>query len=193
MATHSSILAWRIPWTERGAWWAIVHGVTKSWTRPSDFHTTIHGVQPLKTVNYCCTPVTYIVHELYSNFLNGEKERKRAIIRSRHPLKKTNPWGGLESFAAGIYFQVFKGYNLNWETTETQHMNLYLCLYVQLPSCLLQGLNRTLCHVRVWGVVENKGLAGDDKSPTCPSLPGSIHPELDQSWFFPHILARVGR
>ena len=30
-ATHSSILAWRIPWTT-------VHGVTKSWTRLSDFH-----------------------------------------------------------------------------------------------------------------------------------------------------------
>ena len=31
MATHSSILAWRIP-MDRGAWWAAVHGVTKSWT-----------------------------------------------------------------------------------------------------------------------------------------------------------------
>ena len=31
MATHFSILAWRIPWT-RGAWWAIVHGVSKSQT-----------------------------------------------------------------------------------------------------------------------------------------------------------------
>ena len=31
MATHSSILAWRIP-KDRGAWWAIVHGVTKSQT-----------------------------------------------------------------------------------------------------------------------------------------------------------------
>ena len=28
MATHSSVLAWKIP-MERGAWWAIVHGVTK--------------------------------------------------------------------------------------------------------------------------------------------------------------------
>ena len=28
MATHSSILAWRIP-MDREAWWAIVHGVTK--------------------------------------------------------------------------------------------------------------------------------------------------------------------
>ena len=32
MATHSSILAWKIP-VDRGAWWATVHGVTKSQTR----------------------------------------------------------------------------------------------------------------------------------------------------------------
>ena len=30
-ATHSNILAWRIPW--RGAWQATVHGVAKSQTR----------------------------------------------------------------------------------------------------------------------------------------------------------------
>ena len=35
MATHSSILAWRIP-MDRGAWWGTVHGVTKSRTRLSD-------------------------------------------------------------------------------------------------------------------------------------------------------------
>ena len=35
MATHSSIIAWRIP-TDRGAWWATVHGVTKSQTQLSD-------------------------------------------------------------------------------------------------------------------------------------------------------------
>ena len=36
-ATHSSILAWRIP-VDRGAWQATVHGVAKSQTRLSDFH-----------------------------------------------------------------------------------------------------------------------------------------------------------
>ena len=35
MATHSFILAWRIP-MDRGAWWATVHGVAESWTRLSD-------------------------------------------------------------------------------------------------------------------------------------------------------------
>ena len=34
MATHSSILAWRIP-IDRGAWWPTVHEVTKRWTRLS--------------------------------------------------------------------------------------------------------------------------------------------------------------
>ena len=31
MATHSSILAWRIPWS-------VVLGVAKTWTQLSDFH-----------------------------------------------------------------------------------------------------------------------------------------------------------
>ena len=35
-AIHSSILAWRIPWT--------VHVVAKSWTRLSDFHSLTHSV-----------------------------------------------------------------------------------------------------------------------------------------------------
>ena len=34
-ATHSSILAWRIPMAS-GAWWAAVHGVAKSQTPLSD-------------------------------------------------------------------------------------------------------------------------------------------------------------
>ena len=32
MATHSNILAWRIPWTEELGGLPSVHGVAKSWT-----------------------------------------------------------------------------------------------------------------------------------------------------------------
>ena len=39
MATHSSILSWRIPWTEEPGGFT-VQGVAKSWTRLSDFHST---------------------------------------------------------------------------------------------------------------------------------------------------------
>ena len=36
MATHSSILAWRIPWTEEPGGLHTVYGVTKSQTRLND-------------------------------------------------------------------------------------------------------------------------------------------------------------
>ena len=35
VATHCSILSWRIP-VDRGAWWATVHGIAKSWTQLSN-------------------------------------------------------------------------------------------------------------------------------------------------------------
>ena len=41
MATHSSILAWRIS-MDRGAWQAVVHGVTMSQIRLSYFTFTYH-------------------------------------------------------------------------------------------------------------------------------------------------------
>ena len=43
MATPSSILAWKIPWTEEPGT-TIVHGVAKSWTQLSDF-TFFSGVK----------------------------------------------------------------------------------------------------------------------------------------------------
>ena len=45
MATHSSFLAGEIP-MDRGAWWATVHGDTKSWTQLCDYTTTtIHMIR----------------------------------------------------------------------------------------------------------------------------------------------------
>ena len=42
MATHSSILAWRIP-MNRGAWWATVHSrIAKSWPRLTQLSTLTH-------------------------------------------------------------------------------------------------------------------------------------------------------
>ena len=55
MATHSSICAWRIPWTEEPQ--AAVHGVTNSRTRLSDFtyfgelNPTSHTAWPKKKKN----------------------------------------------------------------------------------------------------------------------------------------------
>ena len=46
MATHSSILAWKIPW--RGGWQATVQGVTKSWTQLT---THMHAHMPTNILN----------------------------------------------------------------------------------------------------------------------------------------------
>ena len=42
MAPHSSTLAWKIPWTDGGAWKAAVHGAAEGQTRLSDFTFTFH-------------------------------------------------------------------------------------------------------------------------------------------------------
>ena len=42
MATHSSTLAWKIPWTEEPGRSLRVHGVAQSRTRLSDFTFTFH-------------------------------------------------------------------------------------------------------------------------------------------------------
>ena len=58
--THSSILAWRIPWTEepgkqnRGTWQAAVRGVAKSQTRLSDWAHTIILSTSLCLETYSC-------------------------------------------------------------------------------------------------------------------------------------------
>ena len=46
MATHSSILAWRIP-MDRGAWKVTFHGIPKSWTWLRNYH-LIHAA-----LGYC--------------------------------------------------------------------------------------------------------------------------------------------
>ena len=52
MATHSSILAWRIP-MKREAWWATVHGVTKESDRTEvTEHAHVHGVTAKSDVHF---------------------------------------------------------------------------------------------------------------------------------------------
>ena len=44
MATHSSILAWKVP-MDRGAWWATVHGVIESDTTEQLTLTYLLGIK----------------------------------------------------------------------------------------------------------------------------------------------------
>ena len=53
MTTHSSILAWKISMV-RGAWWATVQGVTKSWTQLKRLSPAQHKIS--KIIFVVCKP-----------------------------------------------------------------------------------------------------------------------------------------
>ena len=76
MATHSSILTWRIP-MDRGAWRAAVHGVTKS-DRTKQLSTLIkEGFPCARTVHVGRVLNRRVLSLLsWSSFLFGEEENK---------------------------------------------------------------------------------------------------------------------
>ena len=69
MATHFSIHAWRIPWME-----AIVHGVTKSLTRLSNFTFTLYrwGKRETKVM---FSPYIWLLLKKCEQFLKGYSRR----------------------------------------------------------------------------------------------------------------------
>ena len=72
MTTHFSILAWKILWTQRGAWWATVHRVAKSLCCPQETHFSFKDTHRLKVKGW-----QKIFHA------SGNQKRARvAILRS---------------------------------------------------------------------------------------------------------------
>ena len=67
MATHSSILAWRIP-KDRHAWRATAHGVTKSWTRLKQLGMARHN-----TKTFLRTPNVFIYMRSVGQYLPIKK------------------------------------------------------------------------------------------------------------------------
>ena len=63
MATHSSVLAWRIP--DRGAWWAAIYGVARSRTRLNRLSSSSSS----NVRNY--TPIKWTTQEKRSNSYKG--------------------------------------------------------------------------------------------------------------------------
>ena len=68
MATHSSVLAWRVP-MDRGAWQTTVQGVSKSPTQLSDFHFHFSPSETTSVIGFLST--------------NMYKEMKYLFIREK--------------------------------------------------------------------------------------------------------------
>ena len=66
MATHSSILAWRIPWTEEPGGLQTVPGVSKSWTPGVSNKCIFFSPSPWQTTSYLLICHLTTVNTLYS-------------------------------------------------------------------------------------------------------------------------------
>ena len=67
MATHCSTLSWKNP-MNRGAWRPTVHGVTKSWTRLSDFTFTLGSLFWYLVQNLYTVVIGLTQHSLFCHF-----------------------------------------------------------------------------------------------------------------------------
>ena len=89
MATHSCILAWRIP-MDRGAWQATVHGVAKSWT----WLKWLGMVKHSKNLQSALSLALGLLNLKYSKF---EKEMATHSHILAWIIRQTEEPGGLES------------------------------------------------------------------------------------------------
>ena len=113
MATHSSILAWRIP-MDRGAWWAAVHGggrVRHDWVTkhiPHSFSSAVkvHEIFPFFFIVYCfsvansrptlcypmdCSTPGFLVLPHLLEFAQTHFHWVNDAIQLSHPLSSPSP------------------------------------------------------------------------------------------------------
>ena len=88
MATHSSILAWRIPWTE----WATVHGVAKSRTQLKWLSSSSSSVfmQRILAINEHTQFQFLFSHSVMSNSLQPH-EPQHATLPCPSPTPRVHP------------------------------------------------------------------------------------------------------
>ena len=100
MATHSSVLAWRIPGMG-GAWWAAVYGVAQSQTRLKRLSSSSSiGMLKLKTVARTVKNLPAML-ETHVRFLGQKDLLEKGMATHSSILAWRIPWteepGGLQS------------------------------------------------------------------------------------------------
>ena len=125
MATHSSILARRIP-LDRTTWWATVHGLQKSQTWLSDWtattilwiHRTLFMFLHLK--NYIFFLLKQFTYRKYENIIKETKKYKTVVILS----PSTNHYS---------YKYIYIWRERNRERRE-RDIHTHICIYKHWPK-----------------------------------------------------------
>ena len=89
MATHSSILVWRIP-IDRGAWWGTFHDVAKSWTWGVTKKTSFS--LEYVWISYCLSPVQFSRSVMSNSLWPHESQHARPPCPSPTPGVHSNSW-----------------------------------------------------------------------------------------------------
>ena len=114
MATHSSVLAWRIPWTE-GAWRATVCRVAKSWTWLKWISTQRVNVLVSQLTLTLCDPMywspqSFSVHVILQARILG-------WVTIPSPGNRPNP--GMEPGSSALQWILYRGQD-GWIASPTQ-------------------------------------------------------------------------
>ena len=102
MAIHSSILAWKIPWT--GEPGGLLHGVAKSWTRlryANDTTLTAESEEELKSLlmkgKEESEKVGLKLNIQKTKIMDTSLSKLWKIVKDREVWGAGGPWGGKES------------------------------------------------------------------------------------------------
>ena len=98
MATHSSVLAWRIPGMV-GAWWAAVYGVAQSRTRLKRLSSSSSG-RNINNLRYAddTTVMAESEEELKSLLMKVKEERKKVALKLNTQKTKIMTSGPISSW-----------------------------------------------------------------------------------------------
>ena len=163
--THSSILAWKIP-MDKGAWQAIVHGVTKSWTWLSN------------QAQCCCNKISQTWwFEAIGIFLSHSGGQKSQIKMLARPCSLEGSRGGcslaLYSFPVIIdnfWCSLACGRNFNpliSASIFTWPSSLCVCLYPNSPYSSFKNIYLFCCSGSYLQHVRSSSLTRDQTQAPC--------------------------
>ena len=122
MATHSSILAWRIP-MDRGAWRATGHGVTKSWTQLKRLSTEHHMSQSSTEKMLC--PQQLLIKSCCKSIICKSRTVKTQMPIHRRVATHEGPCTHYKSggflFVQWTHMEHFLGYT-DWKKNEKDYI-----------------------------------------------------------------------
>ena len=164
MTTHTRILDWRVP-MDRGAWWATVHGVTKTERRSTHiFRIIVYYSEIMQYFVFLCV-LEKQVNGTQRHVLREKIEVNRGwcLLREKKELLEVSLWRWLYSQTPGPIcppliweFQPLCSYRNSQGFSQILCMNSYLLFHMGSDSCSVQPILSEVSDDTTQKVSENE-------------------------------------